>query len=327
MRPFLALTLVALFMAIGCVSQPSPLPGEEAQPNEAWWEGQPQAPRNLKVAFIADQGTSSDARAVLQLIRDEGADMVLHQGDFDYLDDPDLWDGMINDFLGPDFPYFASVGNHDLDSWPGYQQKLLTRLRRVDGASCYGELGVKSACTYRGLFFILSGAGTMGSGHEAFIREQLSPANFTWRICSWHKNQRLMQVGGKGDEVGWEPYEACRRGGAIIATGHEHSYSRTHLMSSFENQIIASTSGTLEITEGRTFVFVSGLGGRNVRGQDPEVAGMGWWAAIYTRDQGANPGALFCTFNGNRARCYFKDIAGRVPDEFDVVSHLGTEAS
>jgi len=29
---------------------------------------------------------------VLGLIGSEGADMVLHQGDFDYQDDPDAWD-------------------------------------------------------------------------------------------------------------------------------------------------------------------------------------------------------------------------------------------
>jgi hypothetical protein len=327
MRPFLALAVGALFLAIGCISPQSTLPGDEGQLSTPLPEGQSPVPRNLKVAFIADQGTGDASRAVLQLIKSEGADMVLHQGDLDYHSDPEGWDRMITDILGPDFPYFVSVGNHDLHAWPGYQRKLLSRLSRVEGAACYGELGVRSACTYRGLFFILSGVGTLGSGHDAFIRDQLSRSNFTWRICSWHKNQRLMQVGGKGDEVGWEPYEECRRGGAIIATGHEHSYSRTHLISSFENQAIASTSDTLGIARGRTVAFVSGLGGRSIRGQDKELAGMDWWAAVYTRDQGADYGALFCTFNGDRAGCYFKDISGRVPDEFELISLLAPGAS
>lgn len=323
MRPFLALALGALFLVIGCIAQPSSLPGEGEQVSGAFSEDLPQVPRGLKVAFIADQGIGDSSRAVLQLIKREGADMVLHQGDFDYYNDPDEWDRMINDILGPDFPYFASVGNHDVRAWPVYQQKLVARLSRINGAACYGDLGVKSACTYGGLFFILSGVGTLGSGHEAFIKEQLARSNFSWRICSWHKNQRLMQVGGKRDEVGWEPYEECRRGGAIIATGHEHSYSRTHLMSSFENQTIASASDTLRIEKGRTFAFVSGLGGSSVRGQDRELSSMDWWAAVYTSHQGADYGALFCTFNEDRAHCYFKDIAGRVPDEFDLISNIG----
>ena len=43
-----------------------------------------------KVAFIADQGISNDAKAVLELIQREGADLVIHQGDFGYGMESDL---------------------------------------------------------------------------------------------------------------------------------------------------------------------------------------------------------------------------------------------
>jgi hypothetical protein len=281
-------------------------------------------PPNFKVAFIGDQALGSNSRAVLQLIKDEGADMVLHSGDFDYEDNPDKWDQQINDVLGSNFPYFGLIGNHDVRAWSRYQEKLQNRLDRINGASCKGDLGVKSACTYRGLFFILSGSGTMGSGHESYIRDQLANDSSTWRICSWHKDQRLMQVGEKQDEVGWGPYEECRKGGAIIATAHNHSYARTHLIDNFETQSIASTSNTLRIEKGKTFVFVSGLGGRNIKDQDDELAAKDWWAAVYTARQGANFGALFCTFNENgvenKAHCYCKDIDGKIPDQFDILS-------
>ncbi len=189
----------------------------------------------LTVAFIGDQGSGDGARAVLQLIKSEGADLVLHQGDFDYRDDPDSWDALITSVLGADFPYFASIGNHDIKRFygsDGYQAKLTHRLNKIIGAHCVGDLGVQSACTFRGLFFILSGVGTMPKSpddpsHVAFIHEQLAQSTSIWRICSWHKNQRMMQIGKQMDDVGWGPYEACRRGGAIIATGHEHSYART----------------------------------------------------------------------------------------------------
>ena len=46
----------------------------------------------VKVAFIGDQGLGPDATAVLRLIRGEGAEVILHQGDFDYADNPDAWD-------------------------------------------------------------------------------------------------------------------------------------------------------------------------------------------------------------------------------------------
>ncbi len=280
---------------------------------------------DFMVAFIGDQGLSDDSRAVLQLIKDEGADMVLHQGDFDYKDDPEAWDQMINGILGPNFPYFASIGNHDTKAWPGYQQKLRARLDRIQDATCKGDLGVKSACTYKGLFFILSGAGTMGSDHDTYIKDQLAEDNSAWRICSWHKNQKMMQIGRQKDEVGWGPYEECRKGGAIIATGHEHSYSRTYLMENFETQTIASTSNTLRIEKGKTFAFVSGLGGISFHREKDHLADNPWWAAIYTSNQGANYGALFCIFNENgvesKGHCYFKDIEGKIPDRFAIISH------
>lgn len=283
-------------------------------------------PANFKVALIGDQGLSSGSRAVLEMIRDEGADMVLHQGDFDYYDDPERWDDMLSQILGDDYPYFASIGNHDVLAWDGYQSKLQERLARIDGAVCTGDLGVNSFCTYKGLFFVLSGVGTIDSGRASYIKEALASneaRESLWRICSWHKNQTLMQLGGKGDAVGWEPYDECRKAGAIVATGHEHSYSRTHLMDSFENLSIASTSDVLHVEEGRSFAFVSGLAGHSIRGQDERLASRPWWAAVHTEKQGADHGALFCVLNHegveNRGYCYFKDLSEVIPDAFGVI--------
>ncbi len=288
------------------------------------------APRqdSVTVAFFGDQGLSDDARAVLRMVVEEGANLVLHQGDLDYADDPVAWDAMVTEELGADFPYFASIGNHDSRAWDGpdgYQAKLQARLDRVEGASCSGELGIKAACTYDGLFFILSAAGWVprepdNPEHIAFIREQMAASDATWEICSWHMNQTEMQLGRKRDAVGWGPYRACREAGAIIVTGHEHSYSRTHLMDNFETQSVASTSGTLMIEEGKSFVVVTGTGGQDVR---PQFREGDWWASIYTSTQGALPGALFCTFRAdgepNRADCYFKNIAGEIIDQFELV--------
>jgi hypothetical protein len=143
---------------------------------------------------------------------------------------------------------------------------------------------------------------------------------------------KLMQAGGKSDETGWGVYEESRAGGAIIATGHEHSYERTHLLSSMMNQTVASTSNTLTLTKGNSFVFVSGLGGESVRVQK---LGGPWWASIYTLTcllgdpvcrPNANYGALFGVFNvdgqANKASFYFKDINGVIADSFTVISDV-----
>ncbi len=281
---------------------------------------------DVRVAFIGDQGLTEDAKEVLELIKEEGTDIVLHQGDFDYKDDPDSWDQQINKILGEDFPYFASIGNHDVVRWDDYQKKLKRRLENIEGASCTGDLGVQSTCTYKEIFFILSGIGTKGTNHVDFINEELGKTNATWKICSWHKNHNLMQVGNKNPEVPLAAYDACRRGGAIVVSGHDHSYSRTHLISDFENQIVASREYPLEITNGKTIAVVSGLGGLSAYDQVDSLAAKEWWAVVYTKQQDAEFGALFCTFYNKEqkslASCYFKTISGKIIDRFDLVRVL-----
>ena len=289
----------------------------------------PGPPENFTIAFLGDQGLGANAEAVLHLVKSEGAHMVLHQGDFDYEDDPQAWMAQIDAVLGPDFPYFASVGNHDELAWggaEGYQQLLEGRARR-QGFSWEGEYGVQSSMNFRGVFIIFTAPGVMGRGHDRYIHDQLASSRALWRICSWHKNMRRMQLGRKSDETGWGVYEEARTGGAIIATGHEHSYSRTHLLSDFTHQTVASMSDTLVLTKGRSFAFVSGIGGKGLRRQVQPADD--WWASIYTTDQGSNHGALFGVFNAdgqaNLARFYFKNIAGAVIDSFVVISRVGTE--
>ena len=291
-------------------------------------------PANFKIAFIGDQGRGENPTKVLKLIRDEKADAVLHAGDFDYTYSPWAWEDQINSVLGPDFPYFALPGNHDTSNFygqSGYQSYMQARMNRL-GIPWHGDLGVMSSFTYQGIFFVLTAPAVFGTGHAAYIRDQLAGTEAIWRISSWHKNMRNMQVGNKTDETGWEVYEESRRGGAIVATGHEHSYSRTHLLSSCENQWVASTSDTLVLTkdlpetqddEGKTFVFVSGIAGATIREQKRTGD---WWASIYSATQGANFGALFGIFNvdgnTNKAKFYFKDITGAIPDSFIVISQV-----
>jgi len=57
-------------------------------------------PENLTIAFIGDQGLGPNAEAVLQLIRSEGAQAVIHSGDFDYADNPAAWEAQIDAVLG-----------------------------------------------------------------------------------------------------------------------------------------------------------------------------------------------------------------------------------
>jgi hypothetical protein len=295
----------------------------------------PTSPPEVTIAFIGDQGLGADPQAVLQLIWDEGADAVVHSGDFDYGNDPVAWEAQIDGILGSDFPYFASVGNHDDVQFytpGGYQDRLEARMNRL-GIPWTGDLGVQSALHFQDIFVVLTAPGIFGAGdgfHDLYIRDQLAADDSVWSISSWHKNMTAMQVGEKTDDTGWGVYEESRRGGAIIATAHEHSYSRTHLLSSVQGQVVASVGEPLVLAaddpataedEGRSFAFVSGLGGKSVRIQ---MLDGPWWASIYTANQGADHGALFGVFHyqgdPRLAYFYFKDIAGTIADEFFVVS-------
>lgn len=288
-------------------------------------EQRQEMPVNLTLAFIGDQGTGPEAAEVLQLIRRENADAVVHAGDLDYHNDPARWLATIDSTLGADFPYFVAMGNHDELRWEGaggYQDLLQQRLRR-QGIEWHGDLGVKSSLHYKGILLILTAPGIRGSRHANYIRSQLAASNAIWRVSCWHKNMASMQIGDKFDETGWDVYEASRRGGAIIATAHDHVYARSHLLSSMEHQTIASTADTLVLTNGRSFVFVSGLGGRSLREQHRNEP---HWAQVYSQSQGGTYGALFGIFNRHGipdlAEFYFKNIDGKVIDRFFVLSNV-----
>jgi len=306
-----------------------------------------QTPPNFKVAFVADHGLSNRARDVFQLIVAEDTDMVLSLGDLGYSsrhsDTPDRFEQMLVDILDPaNIPFFAVIGNHDKAQWNDYYPLLLARAN-ASGANCTGLYATKAACTYQGLFFVLSDIGERDHGDYSssdteqqrvdFIRTSLISSNALWKICAWHLPRTFMQAGGQINHIGWEAYEVCRQAGAIIATAHEHSYSRTYPMNNISSQNVVTTSNDFALVKediiqgvlGQTFVFVSGLGGNSIRPQERNDA---WWASIYTSSQGADYGALFCTFHvnndPNKADCYFKAINGDLPDSFSLTVSGGS---
>src|SRR5688572_2964417 len=79
---------------------------------------------DLKVAFIGDQGLGTNPTAVLNLVKNEGAQALFHPGDFDYADNPTAWDNMMTNTLGANFLVFGTVGNHDVTMWSAYQDVL-----------------------------------------------------------------------------------------------------------------------------------------------------------------------------------------------------------
>lgn len=277
----------------------------------------------LKVAFIGDQGVGEHAESVLSLIANEGTDLLLIQGDLGYKENTaTTWEAHLNNHLGSDFPVLTLVGNHENFEWPLYQRLIQKRIDRISGLSCTGNTGVKAKCSYGNIELVQVApgidevSGISGDDNYAeFIESSFAGDSDRWRICSWHKPHRMLQTGSKNGPSQWETYDACLDAGAMVALAHEHAYSRTHLLSDFSTQKVVHTGSEMQLKPGQSFAFVSGLGGREVRSQ---YRGGDYFASIYTSDQGAKAGALFCEFEDKTADCYFKAINGAVPDQFSL---------
>jgi predicted phosphodiesterase len=308
----------------------------------------------FKVAFIGDTGydphdtpaLDSGFEQVLALVRSEAAQLLAIAGDFSYRTKAAaarVYFDNINRMLGERFPVLGADGNND--DWSQYQPFFQQRLESM-GLNHTLISGDEYGLRFGGVQWAILGE----RGNATFVRTQFANADDAWRICMWHKNMQDMQTGGKRDEMDWATYRACQEAGAIIATGHEHAYARTLVLTDLGNRAAGhgatGTPDRVEIGPGRTFVFVSGLGGHSLRKyhcaqHDDDT----WWATVYTRNyylnagttvaksctigsrvvKGYTYGALFITFNAggdpNKAEAYFKTINGETIETFSIVKN------
>jgi hypothetical protein len=304
------------------------------------------------VAFIGDTGydphdtpaLDSGFERVLALVRSEAAHLLAIAGDFSYQDKADaarVYFDNINRILGERFPVLGADGNND--DWSQYQPFFQQRLERM-GLHRTLIAGDEYGLRFGGVQWVILGE----RGNAPFVRTQFAGADDAWRVCMWHKNMHDMQTGSKRDEMDWATYRACQEAGAIIATGHEHAYARTLTLTDVGNRAdghgATGMPDRLAIGPGRTFVFVSGLGGKSLRKyrcaqHDDDT----WWATVYTRNyyrqagttvakscawgssvvQGYTYGALLITFNAggdpNTAEAYFKTINGETIETFSII--------
>lgn len=306
-------------------------------------------PPNTLIAYIGDVGLEDATAALYELIAREGAQAIVIQGDLDYTNSPRRFAAMLDAHFNDSVAVFPVAGNHDVQqstAWPAYSAAIVDRWERAGvNGSCEGLAGEAHTCSFKGVLFVQVSPGIFPSqGQEAgaeaasYLRSQFTRySNSTrWLVGSWHKNQREMQTGNKASETGWGVYEACREAGALIATGHEHSYARTYLLSSFSEQRMAdltwnATASWLPLSPGNSLAFCNGLGGRSVRRNDR--CGLEtpcpWFASIHNSgDPGVKAAALFCNYNdaGNpdKTRCYLKATnSDEVLDEFIMdASHM-----
>lgn len=306
---------------------------------------------NLKVAFIGDSRDGAAFAEVIRLIKAEGADLILHLGDFSYAKGPTPdWLAAIHQ-LDPTIPYLGADGNHD--EWRLYAPFFAEQTQKSGVVVSHGSVIDGSyAVTYGGLQMIFNQEG----GDAAFNQTILATDNHIWKICGWHQNRHDFQAGGKTDEVSLSTYQGCIDGGAIIATSHEHSYSRSYSLTDLSAAHYGAFGdpATMQIAKGQpgsSFFFVSGLGGHSSRDYDAFAHhDDSWWATIYTSDRYCRTtctasdfsgqdqrrdiytytytwGALFIEFNVDhnpyKAHGYFKNVVGDIIDEFTIMAQSG----
>lgn len=355
----------------GCLTTPSSSPPPTSPPPTSPPSSPPPVggggdvpPGAFRVAFIGDQGIRSGASEVLSTIRNNNAQALVIAGDLGYGEDdpqtPTTWKNMLTNEVDTNVPIFAVIGNHDEAHWnlaDGYNNTIANHVARAEslGATCSGTPGLNYECIYNGIQFAFSGSQSTHTVDGAYLEGVLSGSSNPWKVCAWHHNQRDMQAGGKSSEAGWSGYQACERNGAIIATGHEHSYSRTKTLANIGSGSHGQTGSpnTMNLEPGQTFAFVSGLGGASRRDYHCEIhEGQNWWASIFaanywlengtTRQKNCtvreipgdvnsdweetvaeyDHGALFIDFNVDgdpyKAQGFFETVNGQVIDSFDI---------
>jgi hypothetical protein len=265
---------------------------------------------NLKVAFIGDSESGSSFQNVLDLIKQEGAHLVMHQGDLAFGSGDAIsktWIDRINATLGSNFLYLGSDGNHDSwgrhDSTAGHSYASFFRARlSANGLdpSVISDSHSSYAVTYRGLKMVNNKEG----GDASFNQSQLQNDNHIWKVCGMHQTRNDFQAGGKGDTVILQTFLNCLNYGAIIAVAHEHSYSRTCSLSNPGSFSASNNYGAtcqnpsvMQVGPNRSFLFVSGMGGKSIRDYHAsEHDDDAWWSTIYTSNR-------YCKNNCTKVNC------------------------
>ena len=142
----------------------------------------PKVPFNLTIAFLSDQSTATSSHKVLERIKEEGVEAIIHQGDFGYSSSPEEWEKEINSIFGEDFPIFAAMGNHDYYHWKDYYLILQKRIERLskkgkDIFQCKGCLGVRSVCNYKGLWLYQTSDGVFNLRDNELFVSQNNPSH------------------------------------------------------------------------------------------------------------------------------------------------------
>lgn len=314
--------------------------------------------QNFKIAVMGDSAISDEFVEVLNLIKQEDVDLIVHTGDFSNDDGPaghpwyneyNTWGGRFNKVMGESFAIIGADGNHD--DWDDYKPFFQDRLSKMGVNEVIDEKG-NYTVDYGGVrFVIIEEPGR----NYAYLQQKLSESDHLFKVCVWHHVVANFQTGLKGNESDFVSYDICRQHGAFVVNGHEHAYARTYTLNKIKENAhgvegeanIITVQPQTSTQVGKNFMATVGIGGYRPREYKEANNGDYWWSTIYTtnrwckytctlpnfsgqdfsRDMPSTKlyeGALFITFNPSDsstptlAQAYFKDTQNRIIDEFKI---------
>lgn len=278
-----------------------------------------------RLAFFGDSTTTDHAKSVLQMIKNNDVDAIIHLGDLDYDYNPPAMEEHINSVFSEEYPYIYIIGNHETEVWNQYQQNNYNRLLNQSGdikIYCKGNHGVQSYCLVNGIEIILSGIDILCDNHESYISNKLQESNAKWKICGWHKNHSSFQLSDKTDEVGLSMYQNCINHGALIMTAHSHIYARTYPITNAEYKTITND---YTVFPGQSMIFSIGTGGAGLSSEKNNNRSNFWWNAAFTRDHLLEVGALICDFTIGSVTCHYKTFNDHILDSVTLHNTESTE--
>lgn len=196
--------------------------------------------REIKVALLGDTGAGRDFQAVLKVVKEERADIIMINGDLGYSATPAKWREALLKEIDPDTQLvIGSLGNHDFEHGRHEDYVAIFQTFRSSKNSlstqCSGRERIQKerditaldeVCTFGNLTIIASGIGQIFTKDyfEERLREKLTarPAG-NWALVGYHYTLAAMNPGIKTNESSFKFFDLIRQFGAIGAQAHTHS--------------------------------------------------------------------------------------------------------
>ncbi len=234
----------------------------------------------IKVAFVADQGVSTESATFVAMMKRMDVDLVIHGGDLSYANGRasrwDEWFPMVEP-VASRVPWMPALGNHERICESG----SLTVTPKCDADTYaarfvlpnepnffysfnWGPAKFVSVDTeaYHPTDFAQKIPQTSAKAQEAFIADTLAADDDAWRIVFMHRPAYSSNAAHGSDlDVRAALAPILEAGGAdVVLAGHDHHYERTWPM--LADKIVSETANPVE---GQGIIYLVGGGsGRNL---------------------------------------------------------------